>query len=179
LGYPFDVIREEVLAKGLADFASGHHHAQYGELTPDEKVLLYCFVNLKKHFFAALATFEGHRRALAELFVEGARLVVIDVGCGPGTACLALADLLPGRVFDYIGVDLAAPMRTKAQRLWYAARDRGLIGAGSAASFCGSCAEIGRDQVPPAHSVLVVFSYCCASHSLTLQTLHAMAGAIQ
>jgi len=179
LGYPFEVIREQVLAKGLADFSQGHDHAEYGCLSADEKVLLYCFVNFKKHFFTALATFEAHRTAIEELFSTEARLLVIDIGCGPATACLALADLLPGRVFDYLGIDSAAPMRSKAQTLWEACRLNGLIGAGSTADFKESWTELSVVQTASANPILVILSYCCASNTLTLPALQSMAHTIR
>src|SRR2546423_560635 len=110
LGYPFDVIRNRVLNKGLADFRCGYSDSRYGTLTPDEKALLFCFINLKKHFFACYATYEDYRATLEPFLSTGANRVVMDIGCGPGTACLALADFLPGRAFAYFGVDLALPM---------------------------------------------------------------------
>src|SRR4051812_12646105 len=64
LGDPFDVIRDQVIKKGLADFRLGHQDSRYGLLTPDDKALLFCFVNLKKHFFACAATLEDHRATL-------------------------------------------------------------------------------------------------------------------
>jgi hypothetical protein len=175
LGYPFDKIREEVLAKGLTDFSQGHDDPRYGHLTADDKVLLYCFVNLRLHFFAALATFEAHRALLEDLFASAGRFLLLDVGCGPGTACLALADLLPGRNFDYLGIDSAAPMHAKALALWEAARGRGLIGKDSTTVFRTSWTEVAVDQIAPATSVLVVLSYCCASHTLTWKSLQSLA----
>src|SRR3984893_12258751 len=118
LGYPWDKIREEVLAKGLTDFSQGHDDPKHGHLTAHDKVLLYCFVNLRMHFFAALATFEAHRLLLEDLLASENRLLLLDIGCGPGTACRALADLLPGRSFDYLGIDSASLMCAKARSLW-------------------------------------------------------------
>src|SRR5579862_2202908 len=68
LGYPFGVIRDEVIKKGRADFCEGHEHEDYGILTADEKVLLYCFVNMKLHFFEALSTFRAYKASLKTLF---------------------------------------------------------------------------------------------------------------
>jgi len=179
LGYPFETIREEVLAKGLTDFSQGHYDLEYGHLTPEDKVLLYCFVNLRLHFFAALATFEAHRALLEDLFASAGRLLLLDVGCGPGTASLALADLLPGRSFDYLGIDLAPPMHLKALAMWEAARATGLIGKDSTATFRTTWAEVAVDQVPAASSVLVVVSYCCASHTLTWKSLQSLAHTVR
>jgi SAM-dependent methyltransferase len=179
LGYPFEKIREEVLAKGLTDFSQGHDDSKYGHLTAHDKVLLYCFVNLRMHFFAALATFEAHRALLEDLFASEGRLLVLDIGCGPGTAGLALADLLPGRSFDYLGIDLAPPMHAKALALWEAARARGLIGKDSTATFRTSWTDVAVDQVAPASSLLVVLSYCCASHTLTWKSLQSLAHTVR
>jgi len=178
LGYPFDVIREQVLQKGLADFSQGHDDPRYGRLTPDEKALLYCFVNFKKHFFAALATFQEHRAPVEDLFGSGEKPLLLDIGCGPATACLALADLLPGRNFEYLGIDSAAPMRTKAKSLWEAAVAKGLIGRDPTETFRESWTDLAPEQIAPARSVLVVFSYCCASHTLTLKVLQSLAHTI-
>lgn len=179
LGYPFEKIRKEVLATGLADFSQGHDDPKYGHLTADDKVLLYCFLNLRKHFFAALATFEAHRPVLDDLFAAEDRLLVLDIGCGPGTACLALADLLPGRSFDYLGIDSAGPMCTKAHSLWETARDRGLLGKDATVSFCPSWTQVTPVQVSPAANVLVVLSFCCASKTLTWKSLQGLAHTVR
>jgi hypothetical protein len=178
LGYPFEVIRKQVLAKGLADFSQGHVDAKFGHLTPDEKALLYCFVNFKKHFFAAYATFEEHRAIIEELLVPEENPFVLDIGCGPATACLALMDLLPGKTFHYVGIDSAAAMRTKAAAFWDAAKKNGLAGATSTAAFLESWTDLTVGEVSPERSVLVVLSYCCASHTLTLPALKALAHTI-
>lgn len=175
LGYPFEVIREQVLAKGLADFSKGHEDNRYGPLTAEEKVILYCFVNLKKHFFACLATYEAHRAAIEELLVSERSPLVLDVGCGPATACLALTDLFPGRRFDYLGIDSSPAMRTRARRLWEAACEKGLVGEGSTPDFKESWDEVDVDQVVPATTVLIVFSYLFASHTLTFGTIRSLA----
>jgi hypothetical protein len=46
LGYPFDSIRSEVLRTGLADFDLGEQHHSHGDLSADDKVLLYCFTHM-------------------------------------------------------------------------------------------------------------------------------------
>lgn len=51
LGYPFQVIRDDVIKMGRADFTTGHEHSKYGDLSADDKVLLCCFT---KHEAALL-----------------------------------------------------------------------------------------------------------------------------
>jgi SAM-dependent methyltransferase len=174
LGYPFDVIRKQVLAKGLADFAVGHAHGEYGALSAAEKCLLYGFVNMKKHFFACRATIEAYRPEVEALFIPGQHAVILDFGCGPATACLALADLLPGRTFDYIGIDAAPPMRALAHRLWEAARAAGLIHRASVSSFFGAWEAVDPDQIEAAAAVLIIFSYFFASRLLDLPRIDSI-----
>jgi hypothetical protein len=50
LGYPFKLILDEVLEKGRANFTEGHDDDEYGSLTAEDKVLLYCFVCMQRHF---------------------------------------------------------------------------------------------------------------------------------
>lgn len=176
LGYPFEVIRRQVLAKGLADFRNGHEHAVYGDLSPDEKVLLYCFTNFKKHFFTAMATFQAHLACLRKLFASGEKTFVFDIGCGPGTACLALAEVLRGRKFSYVGIELAPAMRKMAGILWRAALKEGMIGDGSKAGFPkSSWAQLPIQRMPRDSSVLLVFSYFFASRFLTKGAVHSLA----
>jgi hypothetical protein len=179
LGYPFDVIREEVLAKGLADFTIGHAHVQHGNLSAAEKCLLYAFVNMKKHFFACTATLEAFQPAVEALFAQEQRVVVVDVGCGPATACIALADLLPGRTFDYIGIEASLPMQATAQRFWEAARAVRLLGPNSTAGFFASWNDVDATQIDPPAPVLVVFSYFFASKSLDLPAIESLARFVQ
>jgi len=110
LGYPFGVIRDDVLKKGRADFAVGHADAQYGNLTADQKVLLYCFVNMKGHFFSSYANFRFNKMSLIKHFGPPQRIRVYDIGCGPATALLALCDLFPGIKLRYYGIDRAQAM---------------------------------------------------------------------
>jgi SAM-dependent methyltransferase len=175
LGYPFELIREEVLAKGLADFSTGHDHAIYGSLTAEEKVLLYCFVNLKRHFFACLATYEVHRTILQKVLDSESPPLLVDVGCGPATACLAFAELKVNRRFDYLGIDQAPTMRSRANALWESARTRGLIDKDSKATFVPSWSDYAEDNIGAEVPVIVIFSYFFASHTLTLAAIVSLA----
>jgi SAM-dependent methyltransferase len=121
LGYPFAVVRDEVIKKGRADFRIGHHHHKYGDLTADEKTLLYCFVNMKLHFFEALATFRAYKARLKSLFDSKLPTRMVDLGCGPGTAGLALAECLKQPNIRYIGLDVANSMLRKASAMLQAA----------------------------------------------------------
>ena len=175
LGFPFDVIREQVIGKGLADFSTAHLDDRFGALTAAEKVLLNCFVNLKKHFFACYATFEQYRRDIERVFGATALPTVFDVGCGPGTACLALCDLLPGRAFEYVGIDSADAMRRKGHELWAAARDRGLLSPNAVARFFESWEAFPAESLRQDATIVALFSYFFASQSLTFHALRSLA----
>jgi hypothetical protein len=81
LGYPYEVVREQIIEKGRADFTTG-----YDKLSADEKASLYSFINFKKHFYACRLVFETYRDQLAAWTASTVRPMTVDVGCGPGTA---------------------------------------------------------------------------------------------
>jgi hypothetical protein len=174
-GVPFQVVRNEVITKGLADFSVGYSHPTYGTLSPDQKALLYTFINFKKHFYACRATYETYRSDLTRLW-GGERPTVFDLGCGPGTAGLALCDTLPGAQWDYIGIDSAVPMRSQAEQLFAAARSAGLFGSGGEVRMCTSWNEISHDTFRTPAPTLSICSYLFASSSLNTAVLRDLAG---
>lgn len=58
---------------GRTDFRQGFTHPSYSALTPEDKVALYCFMNMRSHFYASLATYDAFRRDLAPLSSRGTR----------------------------------------------------------------------------------------------------------
>lgn len=169
LGYPFLLVREEVIAKGLADFSTGYDH-----LSADDKVLLYCFINFKKHFYACRTTYNLHRAEL-DHWLGGESPVVCDLGCGPGTAGLALCDTLPGVNWDYVGIDSSSAMRRMTERLFDAARSAQLFGSKGTVRLCESWTQCGPELVRPAAPLLVICSYLFASLSLNTAILRGLA----
>jgi hypothetical protein len=174
MGFSMEVISRRILARGLADFSAGYRHSS-GHLSPEELVSLYCYTNMKKHFFTCRATFSEHREVIEDLFKPRGRILVIDFGCGPATAALALADLLPNRRMDYIGIDAAQAMRERARTLWEASQASRLIEASSTAEFWRSWDHIRIDSIRPGLSVMLVFSYFFASKSLRTEDVNGLA----
>lgn len=127
LGFPFNVICDDVLEKGRANFTTPHEDDEYGTLTAADKVLLYCHVFMKRHFFEALATFRAYKSSLKELFDSGRQTVMIDLGCGPGTAGLALCDCFECPRVKYVGMDISPAMLSKAKSILIAAQDESLL----------------------------------------------------
>jgi hypothetical protein len=170
LGYPFKVIRDDVIQKGLADFSQGYEHPKYGSLTADEKVLLYCFTNMKLHFFEALETFRYFRPVLKSMFELPGVKMMIDLGCGPGTAGLALADSTKELKLAYIGLDCARPMLRKGSEMLGAANGYALLAKGSVHRTTTSWPTVAAlaKKLPTKTNVLMNASYLFASQSLNL-----------
>jgi hypothetical protein len=114
-GYSRRHILDEVILRGRGDFAEN-----YGPISTADKVLLYCYFNMKKHFFTSYAVFQTVVDSLETFFTTNDyKPVFIDLGCGPMTSGLALADLIhtkteSGINISYIGVDRAPAMLSRA-----------------------------------------------------------------
>jgi tRNA G46 methylase TrmB len=102
---------------------------------------------MKKILNTASTVYRVNQAALESFFSPDARVLFVDIGCGPATACLALADLLKNRTFGYVGIDAAMPMQNKALTLWQAAQSMSLIGTESTAHFAPSWEEIDLGQL--------------------------------
>jgi len=116
LGYTSNIIRPDVLKYGKANFDDS-----YQGLTPDEIVLLYCYFNMRKHFFTSYSIFERIEN-LDKYFSndESLKPIFIDLGCGPATSLIALADFISNKTkqsvsLSYIGIDISESMIRKAK----------------------------------------------------------------
>lgn len=110
-GYDKKYILDHILVRGRGDYTSNS-----GKITVDDKVLLYCFYNLKKHYFTTYGVYEIVIDSLGGFFNNDTFIpTFVDLGCGPMTSGLALADLIntihktPIR-FSYIGIDISRAM---------------------------------------------------------------------
>ncbi|MCS7028461.1 MAG: class I SAM-dependent methyltransferase [Bacteroidia bacterium] len=114
--YSNDEIRADILNYGMADFTTA-----YKDLTPYDRVQLYCYFNMRKHFFTTYAVYEKIFTTLnSNVFQKNKELVFIDFGCGPLTSGLALASLYYDNENEpismrYIGIDIAESMLEKAK----------------------------------------------------------------
>lgn len=121
LGIPYSEIQPVVLEMGRADFRVGYSHPIHGAISAEDKVALYCFMNMRSHFYASLATFRAYDLSAALSATEPT--LFVDVGCGPGTSGLAFAETLNGaHRFDYVPLDIAQPMLDRAASLVAAAK---------------------------------------------------------
>lgn len=114
--YSSDEIRADILNYGRADFAE-----PYQDLSPYDRVQLYCYFNMRKHFFTTYAVYEKMFATLnSNVYQKDRNLVFIDFGCGSLTSGLALASLFYDNEYEpitmqYIGIDIAESMLEKAK----------------------------------------------------------------
>jgi hypothetical protein len=171
LGVPTDVIRKEVIEWGVADFSVGWSKSGHPKLTAADKVLLYCFFNMRRHY-------DELRIALhlseASLQFDDSRLLIVDFGCGPATGALAFASEFAGTPFDYVGLDSALEMRRMGRKLWDAAVMQGLIHRKSNARFKATWDANQLEGLPEGTIVILLFSYFFASKSLNNQRLKSI-----
>ena len=157
----------DVLQFGRADFRrAGYRFPDQRTITSDELVLCYCNFMMKGHLFAARENFAYRHNWLSGHISRADNVVFIDVGCGPGTAGLAFADIFPNTDFVYYGVDNAKAMRTKCKSMLEAAQTDRLI-TDDTIIDC----ESSWTQVPTTFAsnslIILNFSYFFASSSLT------------
>lgn len=97
--------REKILKRGRANFSE-----LYNGLSPEDKVLLYCFYYMPMHLFSSYHIFTG------PLFPSvGDKVVFIDFGCGPLTSGVAFWAFARQRDITYLGIDSSQAMLDKAE----------------------------------------------------------------
>ena len=116
LGYDRYTIRKEIIKFGQADFDSS-----FDKLNPSQIVKLYCYFNMRKHFFSSLYLFNK-----CSIFMNNIQrktiIKLIDIGCGPATTGLAFMEYIitnaesPAK-FDYYGVDRYNSMLEEAKNM--------------------------------------------------------------
>lgn len=136
----------------------------HGDLTADDRALLYAYFNQKGRIEELTAVF-GH------IFQDHQpdEPILVDVGCGPFTGGLAFAGALPaGSRFDYIGVDRSETMLRLGGQLASAAN-----AIPEAPRFqtrwARNIADVAWTDPPGWRSVIVVASYLLASPTLNVE----------
>lgn len=158
LGFDHDYIRLNVIEFGRAKFDQNTL-----EHSSEDKVNLYCFYNMRKHYFSSLAVFDGFKDYISSLFRNsGNRITFIDFGCGPLTSGLAFNDnfkSISNFHFDYIGIDVSNSMLKKAKA--FAAS--GLFNKDTKFQFANSLNEIDENYWQSvftlSNTVVLNFSY--------------------
>lgn len=113
-GYTNDYIRNNVIEYGRTNFdqATLEHSSA-------DKVNLYCYYNMRKHYFSSLAIYKSFQDFFKTTFTNSNnRIAFIDFGCGPLTSGLAFQQSfvsIPNFHFDYVGIDISTAMLNKAK----------------------------------------------------------------
>jgi SAM-dependent methyltransferase len=137
------------------------------KLSPDDRVLLYAFLNQKGHVGELVHAFG---KLLAEPHVLR-DATVLDIGCGPFTAGLALAEVAGNEVpFRYFGVDTSKRMCAFGTTLANAAKAEGGLSSAVEVKFEHSTDDVdfGKQR---STQTLVVLSYLLASRSINVEVL--------
>ncbi len=114
LGFDSSEIRYDIIQCGTADFRN-----KYKSLTTDNIVLLYCYFNMRKHYFSTLHFFNKIDTLFKRISLKEP-IVFIDLGCGPLTSGLALGEYFHIKTsqklsMNYFGIDIAKSMLKKAK----------------------------------------------------------------
>ena len=168
-GIDRDTAVREVVGGGQADFDE-----PWGELSADDRVLLYAYYNQLGHLEELIEAF----RTVFSSGPPDAEPIVMDLGCGPFTGGLAVSGVL-GRDcgFDYIGVDRSQSMRRFGEHLACTAERLDETARIDRHWFSG-VSEVEWDRAPGWRPVFVIVSYLLASPTLNAVTLAAELGAL-
>jgi hypothetical protein len=166
LGIDTYTIRSEVINFGQANFDK-----PYRQLKPDDVVKLYCYFNMRKHYYSSLYLFERCSWIKKLILNEGC-LKFIDIGCGPATSGIALTDYLLStnnskQQFDYIGIDYYDSMLSAAADFMTNSVNKECSGN----NFIKSITEINNDDFSNANSILLNTCYLFASPTLKIDLL--------
>lgn len=116
LGCDNDYNRATVIGYGRANFDEWLFTH-----TPDQRTLLYCYFNMRKHYFSQLAVFSSFDNYFSNQLKNNANnLVFFDWGCGPCTAGIALQSYLGesgiAGLVKYFGIDISSAMLKRAEQ---------------------------------------------------------------
>lgn len=178
LGYPYSHVQPFILNDGRADFNKGYKHQKYGDIDNYDKVLLYCYFNLRGHFHSSKAHFLSESDLLVRYFFNK-KPCVIDIGCGPATSALALADAFPGKPFRYFGVDSAKAMQERGDNFLASAKINGILHSDCDFAFYCGWDDVPVRQIPKDHAVLLNFAFFFASESLDDEALTSLAAIVK
>jgi DNA replication ATP-dependent helicase Dna2 len=120
-GVSNDFIRNNVIEYGRTNFDAIYKPSLFAqEFNVEDKVSLYCYYNMRKHYFTGLAIFETYKSLFQQkITLTDGRVTFIDFGCGPLTSGLAFNQSFKESHFRYalryVGIDISNGMLIKAQ----------------------------------------------------------------
>jgi SAM-dependent methyltransferase len=162
LGLPTSWVFNQAIGGGQASFDE-----PLGELSAGDRVLLYAFFNQKSHVNELVHAFEKLLTSTRDLY----RATVVDIGCGPFTSGLALAEVVGNATpFRYFGVDTSQTMCSFGGDLAEGAKAAGGLSPETSVSFFSSTDDIDFGA-PRSTWTIFVLSYLLASKSIDVDAL--------
>ena len=167
LGVSNNFIRNNIIEYGRTKFDN-----EYQEFSMNDKVNLYCFYNMRKHYFSSYSIFHGFKEYFKiEIEQTSNRVAFFDIGCGPMTSGLAFNQSmkvdLPNLYFNYIGIDLSNAMIDKAELF----SQSGLFNRNTQFYFENSIGQIGENILEESLRTpsTILFNFCYLFSNLTPQ----------
>lgn len=116
LGVTNDFIRNNIIEYGRSDFEQPSLFNQ--SFSKEDKVNLYCFYNMRKHYFSGVSIFDSYKEFFEiELKQISGRTTFFDFGCGPLTSGIAFNQTFKHNnefSMKYVGIDISNAMLNKA-----------------------------------------------------------------
>lgn len=165
-GYDIVQATEKIIKKGQANF-----DLSYEKLSPKDVVKIYCYCNMRMHFFSSLCIYE--RSELINLFYKtNGRIKFIDIGCGPATCGLAFAEHIyevTGEMasFDYYGLDRSVAMKEQAIEIMA----NNIFHETNHCSYYNDISEIDITEMIDSSCIVINACYVFASSSLRLENI--------
>lgn len=162
LGLQTSWVFNQVIGGGQASFDE-----PLGELSAKDRVLLYAFFNQKSHVNELVHAFEKLLTNPQDLY----RATVVDIGCGPFTSGLALAEVVGNATpFRYFGVDTSQTMCSFGGELAEGAKAAGGLSPETTVRFFSSTDDIDFGAQRSTWTIMVL-SYLLASQSIDVDVL--------
>lgn len=174
LGQTNDFIRNNIIEYGRADFDKIYAYQVNlftQEFSVKDKVMLYCYYNMRKHYFSNKAVFETYNDFFdIELKQVSNRVAFFDFGCGPLTAGIAFNQfakkLDENFSMNYFGIDISNGMINMAKEF----SQSSIFNSASTFNFHTNIAEIEHsiyDEIFRLSNVVILnFSYLFANLNL-------------
>jgi SAM-dependent methyltransferase len=163
LGWDVSWIFNNAIGGGQADF-----DAPIENLTSYDRVMLYAYLNQKGHVDELIHAFDKLLPDLDKL----RNATIIDIGCGPFTAGLALANVVGREVaYRYFGVDHSVSMCKLGSKLSNAVREAEQTHPETEISFHQDISSISFGKSRGSELTIFVLSYLLASTSIDIDQL--------
>ncbi|MGO4875998.1 hypothetical protein ACEN2P_05330 [Pedobacter psychrotolerans] len=161
MGYPSSDVRYDIIGRGQADFDQ-----KYKNLEASDRVNLYCYFNMRMHFFSSVSLYE-RSKIIDKYYNTAGKIKFVDIGCGPATSGIAFADYLHKHtdqevIFDYFGIDIAENMQQKADDML----SNAIFSDKNGRKFYKEITKVDVEEFKDASCIIINCCYVFASLSL-------------